>query len=294
MKKIIALALALVMAFGMIACGAPAATETPAATEAPAAETPAATEAPAATETPAVAVTPAAAEAPSAAETPAPAADGLRAGESVNVATVEEFLAAYTDLYKENSTVNEIKLSADLDLTAKDLAPVDSPFPVWDKVTYLVVHMPEGTQLDLNGFKLRLRGLQGKDTTKDNSMGKVIDSFGGGSIMLYTWGNHSIVSNTLKVAKLYPGIVTCVGVTNTVENSADYDYIIPEGVQLSLGNPKSALVANSITFKSGATLKVGEKCEVGVTGTKSIIFECKNEADHNRQGIEFATEVKDV
>ena len=49
MKKLIAMLLALVMVFGLVACG----NSTPAATEAPAAEAPAATEAPAAAEEPA-------------------------------------------------------------------------------------------------------------------------------------------------------------------------------------------------------------------------------------------------
>ena len=51
-KRIISLLLVLVMAFGLVACGAPAA-EAPAATEAPKAEAPTATKAPAATEAPA-------------------------------------------------------------------------------------------------------------------------------------------------------------------------------------------------------------------------------------------------
>lgn len=276
MKKIIAVSLALVLALGLFACGAP--TEAPA----PASEAPAA-------------AAPAAAEAPAVAVAPAASVEALAEGESVSVKSPEEFAEVYTKLYAGDSTIKEIKLEENINLTAKDIVAESAPYPViTGKYPYLIFRMPEGIRLDLNGYLLTVRGQNGLDGRGGADFGQIVDSFGGGSITLYAYTSAEYFEASLALAEAYPELVKVIIVTNTLENTEAKDYVIPENVTLQLTGENSALTCNSLTLRPGALLKIGEKTKIGVSDTKNIIFECRSEADHSRLGIELATEIKDV
>lgn len=285
MKKVLAILLsALMLVSALTACGTPAATETPA---------PAATEAPSAAEAPA-------------AETPAASGDSelnLRPGEAVDVTDVQSFYTAYVQCLDPNSGVNMIRLNTDINAQDKvekfpegtDPAKV----PHLTDVGYFVFRMPEGTALDLAGYKLKLRGIQGLDDetgARSNlvTLGKVIDSFGGGSIELVAWKDNDHMVSALKVAADYPEFINTISISKGLSDSAECSYTIPENVELVINNANANLVCDTLTFKSGATLTIGEKSEIGITGTKNVIFECKTAEDKTRAGIEYATEIKDV
>lgn len=296
MKKIFALVLAALMLVGMLtACGEtkPAETTTPTETTEPAPETAPETTEPAVPEGPVI---------PSVAE-------NLRDGETVVVTTQDEFFAAYAEVYAPDSTVNCIQLGDDMniakfgDMSGKvNCLPAgtdESLIPHLSEVGYVVVRMPEGTALDLNGYKLTLRALQGLDDEKGEpsglvTMGQVIDSYEeqGGALLLWAWKDNAHLDAALKIAEQYPGIVTSITITTSIGDAAEYDYVIPEGIILALNND-SELTAKSLTFKSGAGCLVGKNA-TGIRKTPTIIFECKNEADHGRLGIDLATEVIDV
>ena len=276
MKKTIALLLALVLALGVLtACGETKPTETTEQTETT--ETTEQTEQTETTE-------------PVEVEDP----NGLRAGESVTVYTPEDFIAAYNDLYKEDGKYNEIKLGENMNLTGKDMIPDDAEFPVWDLVSYLVVRMPEHTQLDLNGYTLTCRAIQGLDASKILSLGQIVDTYQGGKIVLWAWSSHNILNRAVRLAGEYPEFVRQINVTNEIKDAADHEYIIPENVKLYMANSSVKFAPASITMKSGATIGFNKDAGSAMAGAKEIIFECKNAADHEREGINLATQVIDV
>ena len=291
MKKILALMLAALMLIGMLtACG-----ETK-----PAETTP--TEA---TETTQPAETTETTQPEQVEETPLV----LREGETVVVAEPEEFYAAYAALYAPDSNVNCIQLDADLNIAkfgdksgkvnCLPESTDESLIPHLSEIGYVVVRMPEGTALDLNGYRLTLRALQGLDDETGApsglvTMGQVVDTYEekGGSLALWAWKDDVHFSTALAVAEQYKGMVNNITITTSIGDAEGHDYVVPEGVTLAFNN-ESEITANSITFKSGATCFVGKEA-VGIKRTPTIIFECANEADHSRLGIDLATEIVDV
>lgn len=298
MKKILAIMLAALMLVGMLtACGETKPTET--------------TEPVETTETTEPTETTPEATAPEVTESTTPrVAENLRDGETVVVADQKEFFAAYAALYAPDSNVNCIQLDADMNIAKfgefsgkVNCLPEgtdESLIPHLSDVGYVVVRMPEGTALDLNGYKLTLRALQGLDDEKGEpsgltTLGQVIDSFEeqGGALVLWAWKDNGHLDAALKVAEENPGLVKSITITTSIGDAEGHDYVIPEGVALTFMNNSCEIAANSITFKSGASCIVGKEA-IGVKKTPTVIFECKTEEDHNRPGIEFATEVIDV
>ncbi|MBQ7566703.1 MAG: DUF11 domain-containing protein, partial [Oscillospiraceae bacterium] len=227
----------------------------------------------------------------------------LRPGHAVTVEDAGEFLLAYKALYEPNSTVNMIRLAATFtvfDATLRTPGGYDPWMSGYEGT--LCVRMPEGTCLDLNGCQLSVRANQGYDdngtgTPSNNvTIGKVIDTFGGGSLRLQVINEDSkYIQRALDLAAMYPGIVKYVTISKPMPDATGYELTIPYNVTLLFSGKQSSLPAKKITFKSGATAEVWEPTTAEVMkNAGEVVFECATEADKTRAGIELATKKVDV
>ena len=302
MKRVFALFLTLLLTVGSIACN----------TTAPTASETAPTAAPTASPTAEPTVPPTTAPVPT--ETAPPPTEPvkiqevevetirLRPGTAAEVTTAEEFAAAYKEIYEENSEINMIRLMESMivyGVTLRESGGNDPWMSGFEGT--LVVRMPEGTCLDLNGCELRLRANQGYDDngtgipSNDLSIGTVVDSFGGGFLNFYTINEGQYINRAIELAERYPELVKVISVSKTVTGVSDYSFTIPENILLRFSGKESSLPCKSITFRPGATIDIWYEATAPVLKRcKEIIFQCRTEADHTRQGITWATSVVDV
>ncbi|MBO4412328.1 MAG: PT domain-containing protein, partial [Lachnospiraceae bacterium] len=302
MKRAFALFLTLLLTVGSIAC----------ITTAPTASETAPTAAPTASPTAEPTVPPTTAPVPT--ETAPPPTEPvevkevevetirLRPGTVAEVTTPEEFAAAYKEIYEENSEINMIRLMDSMivyKVTLREKGGNDPWMSGYDGT--IVVRMPEGTCLDLNGCELRLRANQGYDDngtgipSNDLSIGTVVDSFGGGFLTFYTINEGQYINRAIELAERYPELVKVISISGPVVKVSDYSFTIPENVTLRFSGKDSSLPCKSITFLPGATIDVWQEDSAPVLNKcKEVIFQCRTKADHTRMGITRATSVVDV
>ncbi|MBQ7566922.1 MAG: S-layer homology domain-containing protein [Oscillospiraceae bacterium] len=227
----------------------------------------------------------------------------LRPGRAVEVENDVEFLEAYKKLYEPDSPINMIRLADTIKVYNVSLRTKGGYDPWMSGYEgTLCVRMPEGTCLDLNGCSLTIRANQGYDdngtgTPSNNvTIGKVIDTFGGGMLRLQVINEDSkYIQRALDLAAMYPGIVRYVNISKPMPDAKSYELTIPYNICLSFTGTDSWLPAKKITFKSGATVEVWEPNTAKVMQEAGeVVFECATDADKTRPGIELATKKVDV
>ncbi|MBQ7566146.1 MAG: S-layer homology domain-containing protein, partial [Oscillospiraceae bacterium] len=232
----------------------------------------------------------------------------LRPGHTVEVETDSDFLAAYKKLYEPNSTVNMIRLIGSFTAYNVSLrtAGGNDPWMSGFEGT-LCVRMPEGTCLDLNGNTIAIRANQGYDDngtgkpSNNVSVGKVIDTYGGGCLNFYVITENNVcvekyIQRGLDLAAAYAkDVATKVSISKPTPDAASHEYTIPYNVCLRFSGTDSSFPAKKVTFKSGATVEIAYPDSAAVMKEAGeVVFECANEADKSRTGIQVATKTVDV
>ena len=228
----------------------------------------------------------------------------LRPGRTVEVSNEEEFVKAYQALYAKNSEINMIRLQASLNAYKASLRTENAGDPWMSGYEgTLVVKLPEGTAIDLNGCMLSIRANHGYDdngTGKPSGdvsfgKGKIFDSFVGGFVNLYTINEGKYIDRAFELARKYPEIVRMVSMSGVVADVADYEFTVPGNVCLKFSGTSSELTCKSVTFEPGATSVSGWPGENPcMRKTKKVVFQYVDDADAKREGVEWATETVKV
>ena len=221
----------------------------------------------------------------------------LRPGRTVDVASAEEFMLAYKEVYEPGSDINRIRLTVNCSLFTAGLRTSGGNDPWMSGYeNELCIRMPEGTCLDLNGCTASIRSNQGLDdngTGKPSglqTMGTVIDTFGGGAVNLQSITEGKYLQNAIDLAKKYPGIVKGINVSKAMPGAEEFEYVIPAGVALRFTGKPSHLPAKKLTLEPGSTIYQAQATAPGLEGCKAVVLQYVDDADMKRAGSEHATE----
>lgn len=221
----------------------------------------------------------------------------LRTGQTVDVAAPEEFLNAYKAVWEPGSKINRIRIVANYNLYTDGLRTPGGHDPWMSGFEkQLCIRMPEGTCLDLNGCTIAIRANQGLDdngTGKPsglNTLGTVIDSFGGGRINLYAINEAKYLQHAFDLAGQYAEFVRSVCVSKAMPGAESYEYTVPAGVCLRFSGKPSHLPAKKVTLQPGCTVEKAVQNAPGFEGCGAVVWQYIDEADMNRMGNQYATE----
>ena len=221
----------------------------------------------------------------------------LRSGQTVDAPTPEDFLAAYKAVWEPNSNVNRIRIMANYNLYTDGLRTEGGHDPWMSGYEkQLCIRMPEGTCLDLNGFTIAIRANQGLDDNGTgkasglNTLGTVIDTFGGGRINLYAITEAKYLQHAFDLAGQYAEFVRSVCVSKAIPGAESYEYTVPAGVCLRFSGKPSHLPAKKVTLQPGCTVEKTVENAPGFEGCKAVVWQYIDEADKERMGSQYATE----